>query len=126
MGYCGWSQLAAGPYPLGSHGLCPHLYNFAFTTEFVPTNYYKCTSARLAKNLTTNVRMGYMGDFNRFNTTHNFEQDFINFFSEHSFKVTSSLQLQDIQIISLSTTRLKIKDLFDFLHHELVAVTAEK
>lgn len=65
MGYCGQWQLAAGPYPLGSHGLCPHIYNMAFTTDFVPTNTYNCGSNRLAKNLTNSVKMGYMGNFDR-------------------------------------------------------------
>jgi hypothetical protein len=65
MGYYGHWQLAAGPYPLGSHGLCPHFYNIGFTTAFVPCNTYNCVSSRLAKNLTSSVRMGYMGDFNR-------------------------------------------------------------
>lgn len=34
MGNCGWSQAAAGPRPLGSHGLCPYIYNSAFINGF--------------------------------------------------------------------------------------------
>lgn len=34
MGNCGWSQAAAGPRPLGSHGLCPYMYISAFSNRF--------------------------------------------------------------------------------------------
>lgn len=67
MGVCGWSQAAAGAPPMGSHGLCPYLYTLAFNTSYVPNNsYYSCTSTRLMKNLTNDVRMGYTANFNRF------------------------------------------------------------
>lgn len=60
MGKCGMSQLAAGPFPLGSHGLCPHFYNSAFAHNFTANNLYKCASERLAKNIPDNFTMGYM------------------------------------------------------------------
>lgn len=65
MGVCGYSQPGAGSFPLGSHGLCPYLYNLAFTYDFVPNNYFKCSSWRMAQNLTSDVKMGYRGNFNR-------------------------------------------------------------
>lgn len=65
MGFYGYSQPAAGPYPLGSHGLCPYFYNSSFTNDFVPNNYYNCWSDRIAKNLTSDVKMGYRAEFNR-------------------------------------------------------------
>lgn len=65
MGFCGLSQPAAGSYPIGSHGLCPYLYNFAFDYDFVPNNIWRCYSAREIKNPPSNVKMGYRGDFNR-------------------------------------------------------------
>jgi hypothetical protein len=34
MGGCGWWQAAAGPFPKGSHGLCPYIYNSAFKNDF--------------------------------------------------------------------------------------------
>ncbi|CRL02078.1 CLUMA_CG015386, isoform A [Clunio marinus] len=64
MGYLGHSQRASGAFPLGSHGLCPYMYNLAFEHEYVPYNYYKTTSTREAP-LTADVRMGYLGDYNR-------------------------------------------------------------
>ena len=65
MGRCGEWQPAAGPYPLGSHGLCPYIYNKAFDHEFVPINAYGCASNRPANISTSNVRMGYLGSYNR-------------------------------------------------------------
>lgn len=59
MGYCGASQAAAGPFPLGSHGLCPYFYNLAFDHEFVSNNYYKCSSPNESN--ATDIRMGYLG-----------------------------------------------------------------
>uniref|UniRef100_A0A182PTT6 Lipase domain-containing protein n=1 Tax=Anopheles epiroticus TaxID=199890 RepID=A0A182PTT6_9DIPT len=35
MGLCGLRQAAAGPPPLGSHGLCPVFYNLAFKYQFL-------------------------------------------------------------------------------------------
>lgn len=34
LGVCGWFQAAAGPPPMGSHGLCPYFYNSAFRNRF--------------------------------------------------------------------------------------------
>jgi hypothetical protein len=65
MGYCGWSQLAGPSISVGNHGLCPHFYNFAFNYNFVPYNYYGCGSTRLPKNTTSNMKMGYLAEFNR-------------------------------------------------------------
>jgi hypothetical protein len=65
MGKCGSSQPAAGPFPLGSHGLCPYFYNLAFNQTFASNNFFKCTSRRLANlTLSPNVRMGYLDDYN--------------------------------------------------------------
>lgn len=60
MGLCGRSQAAAGPRPLGNHGLCPYFYNAAFEHEFVADNFYNCKSLRTASNLPSDYRMGYM------------------------------------------------------------------
>lgn len=62
MGACGFVQAAHGPYPKGSHGLCPYFYNSAFDYDFIPYNHYgyKCGSGRLAK-LTPDVKMGFLG-----------------------------------------------------------------
>jgi len=69
MGSCGNSQAAsstAGPDPVDSHRLCPYFYNFAFTNDYVYSNdYYACSSARILKNTTSAVKMGYLADFNR-------------------------------------------------------------
>lgn len=65
MGYCGYSQPAAGSYPVGSHGLCPYFYNLAFTHDFVSNNYYDCYSSREIINPPSNVKMGFLGNFNR-------------------------------------------------------------
>lgn len=59
MGICGRSQVAAGPYPMGSHGLCPHYYNAAFEHNFTARNFYNCPSRRPAKNLPDDFSMGY-------------------------------------------------------------------
>jgi hypothetical protein len=65
MGYCGFSQLAGPFISVGSHGLCPHFYNFAFKYDFVPNNYYGCGSYRLPTNTTSDIKMGYLATFNR-------------------------------------------------------------
>lgn len=62
MGNCGNSQIASGPRPLGSHGLCPYFYNNAFQHRFLaipkPPN---CRSNREASgNVIANFSMGYM------------------------------------------------------------------
>jgi hypothetical protein len=65
MGNCGYSQAGAGSFPLGSHGLCPYFYNLAFKNNFVPNNYYKCHSSRMVINPSNDVKMGYLGNFDR-------------------------------------------------------------
>lgn len=68
MGVCGHWQIANGPRPLGSHGLCPYFYNISFDYKFEPNNYFNCWSelGRMA-NLTSSadIRLGYLGTFNR-------------------------------------------------------------
>lgn len=63
MGWCGWAQSAASVYPMGSHGLCPHIYNSAFNYSFVPNvalRKYGCPYTTLS-NMTAcpGARMGY-------------------------------------------------------------------
>lgn len=81
MGRCGRVQEAAGPrpkgkmkknenfvyfsfeivFPSGSHGLCPHFYNAAFTHDFYATkNILRCTSRRLVEKFPDFFKMGYM------------------------------------------------------------------
>lgn len=64
MGVCGNTQAAAGPYPMGHHGLCPYFYNSAFDYKFIPNNFYNCSSNRMASFLFEDVRMGYLANFN--------------------------------------------------------------
>lgn len=45
---------------LFSHNICPYFYNIAFSHDFIADNYYNCTSARLAQDLPTNFKMGFM------------------------------------------------------------------
>nr|XP_019527550.2 pancreatic triacylglycerol lipase-like [Aedes albopictus] len=63
MGNCGTNQLAAGPYPKGSHGLCPYFYNSAFANEFraIPKP-NECLSFRAVWPISDRVRMGYFAD----------------------------------------------------------------
>lgn len=60
MGNCGSSQIASGPRPLGSHGLCPYFYNYAFEHTFPaipkPKN---CRSNRNTSVVSGNFSMGY-------------------------------------------------------------------
>jgi len=65
MGSCGDWQEGAGLYPNGSHGLCPYLYDSAFTRNFAVNNRYNCSSNRMVKNPSKNVKMGYLAKFNR-------------------------------------------------------------
>jgi hypothetical protein len=62
MGYCGWSQIGAGGYPKGSHGLCPYFYNYSFKHDFVEYNYYRCGVSRASRAINTTIsrtmRMG--------------------------------------------------------------------
>lgn len=65
LGSCGNWQAAAGPYPLGSHGLCPYIYNLSFDHKFVPNNLYQCSSSRPANITTEDVRLGYVGNYDK-------------------------------------------------------------
>lgn len=65
MGKCGEWQAASGPNPIASHGLCPYFYNLAFSYNYSSNNYYGCSSNRMIKDPPSNVKMGYLGDFNR-------------------------------------------------------------
>lgn len=62
LGYCGMNQIAAGPYPLGSHGLCPYFYNSAFSNQFVaiPKPAHCSTSQRLPPKISDGMAMGYV------------------------------------------------------------------
>ncbi|XP_055691083.1 lipase member H-like [Lutzomyia longipalpis] len=62
MGHCGWSQIAAGPYPKGSHGLCPYFYNSAFRNFFVAVSRPAACPAtpRDCQEHPENFQMGYM------------------------------------------------------------------
>ncbi|CRL05725.1 CLUMA_CG018755, isoform A [Clunio marinus] len=61
MGYCGWSQVGAMPFPKGSHGLCPIFYNVAFQHTFLAwENVYNCPSKRAAGTYPEEFKMGYM------------------------------------------------------------------
>lgn len=62
MGYCGFSQIAAGPYPLGSHGLCPYFYNSAFNNTFyaIPKPAGCPISNRLPPIIPDGMAMGYV------------------------------------------------------------------
>lgn len=64
MGRCGSNQDAAGGYPVGSHGLCPYLYNLAFTYNYTYSNNFGCYSGRMIRDPPPQVKMGYLGDFN--------------------------------------------------------------
>lgn len=59
MGNCGVSQPAAGPRPLGNHGMCPYLYNSAFDFEFEPSYDTACKSDRAVQNIPDGLIMGY-------------------------------------------------------------------
>lgn len=65
MGSCGDWQAGATSYPIGSHGMCPYLYNLAFKHNFVPNNFYNCKSNRMVKEFKSNVKLGYLADFDR-------------------------------------------------------------
>ncbi|XP_058454945.1 lipase member H-like [Malaya genurostris] len=65
MGQCGKSQVAAGPFPKGSHGLCPYFYNSAFTHNFYAVPKPKdCSSSRYTGSWPSRFRMGYFSDMN--------------------------------------------------------------
>ncbi|XP_053681239.1 uncharacterized protein LOC128732102 [Anopheles nili] len=61
MGQCGLRQAAAGPPPLGSHGLCPVFYNLAFKYQFLAQpKPLECVSLGDTAGYPRNYRMGYM------------------------------------------------------------------
>ncbi|XP_058116709.1 uncharacterized protein LOC131288483 [Anopheles ziemanni] len=63
MGVCGLRQAAAGPPPLGSHGLCPVFYNLAFKYQFLAQpKPLECVAVGEQANYPRNYRMGYMED----------------------------------------------------------------
>ncbi|XP_058822932.1 pancreatic triacylglycerol lipase-like [Topomyia yanbarensis] len=65
MGKCGKEQVAAGPFPKGSHGLCPFFYNSAFTHNFYAVPMPKgCTSSRYTGCWPRGYKMGYFSDMN--------------------------------------------------------------
>jgi len=76
LGYCGIIQIAAGPYPLGSHGLCPYFYNSAFSNKFyaIPKPEICIPSNRLPTNLPDGLAMGYVfNDLSELNDTIGFD-----------------------------------------------------
>ncbi|XP_037034172.1 pancreatic triacylglycerol lipase-like [Bradysia coprophila] len=91
MGNCGNTQAAAGPRPLGSHGLCPYFYTTAFQHRFLaipkPSN---CRSNRIAPgNIIGNFSMGYMDALKyegRFTEGHDF---FANTFKTPPYNIES-------------------------------------
>ncbi|GAB0097672.1 hypothetical protein DMENIID0001_133370 [Sergentomyia squamirostris] len=65
MGNCGRTQIGAGPYPKGSHGLCPYFYNSAFKNAFIAVprpNHCPVPPApgKMALEYPENFQMGYM------------------------------------------------------------------
>lgn len=66
LGTCGWYQAAAGPPPLGSHGLCPYFYNSAFENKFYAIqrpDYCPLTNRIVSVNGTSNLYyMGYQNN----------------------------------------------------------------
>ncbi|KAG4073841.1 hypothetical protein HA402_014046 [Bradysia odoriphaga] len=72
LGQCGLYQIAAGPYPLGSHGLCPYFYNSAFSNQFhaIPQPATCPTSKRLPMHPLVGISMGYVfNDLSEVNDT---------------------------------------------------------
>ncbi|KXJ72242.1 hypothetical protein RP20_CCG018528 [Aedes albopictus] len=66
MGICGREQSAAGPFPKGSHGLCVHFYNSAFSHHFYAVPKPKnCKSNRFAATWPVGFRMGYFCEMER-------------------------------------------------------------
>lgn len=60
LGNCGNSQIAAGPYPKGSHGLCPHFYHSAFYNDFFAIKKpVACISNMEASMPLKGIKMGY-------------------------------------------------------------------
>ncbi|XP_031633365.1 uncharacterized protein LOC116347088 [Contarinia nasturtii] len=64
LGHCGQEQPAAGPRPLGSHGLCPVIYNYSFKYKFMAIEKAKtCSEPANSRDLSVlpsdGIRMGY-------------------------------------------------------------------
>ncbi|XP_055325367.1 uncharacterized protein LOC129579356 [Sitodiplosis mosellana] len=64
MGYCGEWQPASGPKPLGSHGLCPVMYNNSFKYKFMAIEKRRtCSAPANPRDLSIlpsdGIRMGY-------------------------------------------------------------------
>lgn len=64
MGRCGISQPASNP-DLSHHQICPYFYIESFDHKFVPNNLFRCLSRKFTNKFSEDVRMGYLGDFNR-------------------------------------------------------------
>lgn len=58
LGECGNRQVGAGPFPMGSHGLCPYMFLKSFQHDFVASSIHRCKSSRHAKDLPSNYIMG--------------------------------------------------------------------
>ncbi|XP_053690654.1 lipase member H-like [Sabethes cyaneus] len=65
MGQCGKEQVGAGPFPKGSHGLCPYFYASAFTHSFFAVPKPKeCSSKRYTDIWPSGYKMGYFSGSN--------------------------------------------------------------
>lgn len=63
MGICGVYQIAAEPFPKGSHGLCPYMYISAFNNTFPAIRrplLCLLTGGDDCQNYPENFKMGYM------------------------------------------------------------------
>lgn len=61
MGVCGYAQVGAGPFPKGSHGLCPYYYTASFKHNFIAwENIYGCQTTRAVSDYPEDFKMGYM------------------------------------------------------------------
>ncbi|XP_070505591.1 phospholipase A1-like [Chironomus tepperi] len=58
MGVCGHKQNGAGPFPYGSHGLCPYFFLSSFSENFTQNNAHDCRSRRVPKDLPDDLIMG--------------------------------------------------------------------
>jgi hypothetical protein len=59
LGECGNRQIAAGKFPMGSHGLCPFFFAKSFRHDFVARNdIYNCKSSRFVMDLPSDYIMG--------------------------------------------------------------------
>lgn len=104
MGSCGTSQPGAGEHPLGNHGLCPYYYNLAFENDFLENNFHQCRSSRIASYITTAVKMGYLGNFDRWSDQLlKIKIYLMNFLSDPWLSEISSLPLRNILLTFLRT-----------------------